>query len=208
MEKSKFFTISNVLTLVRLVVSPLMLPVLLVYLLPFNSLLINGALAFLFVLFSLTDFFDGYFARKYRQETVLGKVLDPIADKFLVYSVLISLLAVNKIFFYWVIILIGRELFVMGLRTIALEHNITLPVLYFAKMKTAAQMILITYLIINPYQGLGFKAFSWNACEYVLLALTIGLSLFSAYQYYTLYMEQFKSKKPEEDKSVYERLEI
>src|SRR5947199_10698456 len=101
-----FTTIPNKLTLIRLIGSPLLLPVLLVYFLPFNNFLINTLLAFIFLLFGATDFFDGYLARKYRLESTIGKVLDPIADKFLIYCTLIGLLAAGKIGFYWVIILI------------------------------------------------------------------------------------------------------
>src|SRR5690606_3086491 len=129
------------LTLIRLILSPIILPFLFVYLLPLNYVLINIFLAIVFILFSLTDFFDGYIARKYHQESSLGRLLDPIADKFLIFSVLISLLAAGKIFFYWVIILIGREIFIMGLRQLALEYAITIPVSWAGKVKTAIQMI-------------------------------------------------------------------
>jgi CDP-diacylglycerol--glycerol-3-phosphate 3-phosphatidyltransferase len=119
MAQAQWLNLPILLTLSRLILSPLLLPVLLVYLLPFNNIFINSFLGFLFFLFSITDFFDGYFARRYKQETQVGKLLDPIADKFLLYSTLIGLLAADKIFFYWVIIIIGREFFVMGLRQIA-----------------------------------------------------------------------------------------
>ncbi|MDP3889126.1 MAG: CDP-alcohol phosphatidyltransferase family protein, partial [bacterium] len=110
-----------ILTLIRLIFSPFLLPLLLVHFLPFNIFWINAILALFFVMVCLTDFFDGYLARKYKQETVLGKLLDPIADKFLLYSTLIVLLSVHKIFFYWPSILIGREFLVMGIRLIAME---------------------------------------------------------------------------------------
>ena len=118
----------TILTLIRLILSPLVLPVILVYLLPLNIFWVNGVLAVIFMLLSITDFFDGYLARKYNQETVLGKVLDPLADKFLTYSALIGLLAAHKIYFYWVVILIGRELFILGLRHVALEHRLEVSV--------------------------------------------------------------------------------
>jgi CDP-diacylglycerol--glycerol-3-phosphate 3-phosphatidyltransferase len=189
------FNIPTLLTLFRLILSPLVLPILLVYLLPANVFWINAALAFLFVIFSFTDFLDGYLARKYRQETALGRALDPIADKFLVYSVLIALQAANKIYFYWVVLLIGREIFMMGLRQLALEHNFSIPVSYWGKIKTAFQMMTITIIILNPAQPLGVAgAFWWNGTEAVFLAVTIFLSLFSAYQYNKQCIAEFNKR--------------
>ena len=107
--------LSLILTIARLVLSPILIPILFVTILPQASTTASLLVALIFILLSLTDFFDGYFARKFNQETVLGKVLDPIADKFLVNSALFSLVYLNKLYFYWAIILSTRELFVMGL---------------------------------------------------------------------------------------------
>lgn len=185
----KLLTLPNTLTLIRLVLSPLALPVLLAYLLPLNILWINASLALLFVAFGITDYFDGYFARRYAQESLIGGLLDPIADKFLLYSTLIGLLAANKIYFYWVVLLIGREFFIMGLRLVALEHKFSIPVSYLAKLKTAVTMICLTYIIYNPYHHLGLSgAFDANAIEYVLLSLAILLSLYTAKQYFSAFL--------------------
>lgn len=186
------------LTLIRLIVSPLILPVLFVYLLPYHSMLINACLAFLFGLLSLTDFFDGYLARRYNQESLLGKILDPLADKFLTYCALIALLAAGKIYFYWVIILIGRELFVMGLRHVAVEHGFSVHVSKLGKLKTAIQMVCIACIVLNPYQPLGVHALYWNGVEMGLLLVTIVLSLITAGQYYDEFMSQFDLKASEQ----------
>jgi CDP-diacylglycerol--glycerol-3-phosphate 3-phosphatidyltransferase len=181
------------LTLIRLVLSPLMLPILFVYLLPYNIAWINYSLAMLFVFFSLTDFFDGYLARRLQQETSLGKILDPIADKFLIYSTLVSLLAIGKIYFYWVILLVGREFFMMGLRHIALEHNFTVPVSWLGKIKTVVQMVFLTVVIVNPYNQLHlWDAPCWNGLELILLILSLYLSLASAQRYYVAFMKEFR----------------
>lgn len=209
----QFFTVPNLLTLVRLIISPLMLPILLVYLLPFNTLLINGTLAALFVLFSLTDFFDGYLARKYQQVTTIGKILDPIADKCLVYSTLIALLAIHKIFFIWVIILIGRDFFMMGLRQVALKHGFSLSVTILGKIKTVVQLAFLTVLILNPYHSLQDTGLTgwiedfwreprWMAVEGVLLAATILLALISVRDYYRNFIDQFNKSQPEEKSSI------
>jgi CDP-diacylglycerol--glycerol-3-phosphate 3-phosphatidyltransferase len=189
----KVITVPTMLTLIRMILSPLMLPVLLVLFLPYNFLWLNGLLALLFVVFSLTDFFDGFLARRYNLESSLGSMLDPIADKFLFYSTLVGLLAANKIFFYWVIILIGRELFIMSLRQIALECHFSVPVSALGKIKTAVQMVCLTFIIVNPAHELGmFGAPRWNVTETLLLFVTISLSVWSAYLYYRRFVETYK----------------
>jgi CDP-diacylglycerol--glycerol-3-phosphate 3-phosphatidyltransferase len=120
-------------------------------------------------------------------------MLDPIADKFLFYSVLVGLLAANKIFFYWVIILIGRELFIMSLRQIALECHFSIPVSYVGKIKTAVQMVCLTFIIVNPAHKLGlFGAPRWNVTETVLLFITLLLSVWSAYLYYRRFVKTYR----------------
>lgn len=190
------------LTLARLIFSPLVLPLLLFYFLPYNSLVINSMLMAVFAVLALTDFFDGYLARRMKQETALGKSLDPIADKFLVVATLIALLAAQKIYFYWVIILIGRELFVMMLRSLALEQSVVVHVSLLGKVKTFAHMVLLAWLILNPYQELGFAdAYAWNVGELVLLILSLVLSLLSAWQYYNDYLAGVSKKSLPEDTS-------
>lgn len=146
------------------------------------------ALAFLFLLFGLTDFFDGYYARKWGQVTELGSLLDPIADKFLLCATLISLLAAGKIYFYWVILLIGREFFVMGLRHIASEKQIMIPVSWLAKIKTAVEIFYIAFVIgYTPSAQTGLFDF-WLFVKNGLLFSTLMLSFFTAYRYYIYFV--------------------
>ncbi len=189
-------TLPNTLTLIRLICSPLFLPLFFVYLLPQNIFWVNCVLALFFIFFSLTDFFDGFLARRYGQESLVGKVLDPIADKFLLYATLIALQAAGKLYFYWVIILVGREFFVMGLRIMMLQHKIDIPISFTAKIKTALQMAWLTFVIINPYQAFGIrKALWWNGIEYGLLALTIYLSLLTAKNYYLAFINRLREEQ-------------
>ncbi|MBS1986555.1 CDP-diacylglycerol--glycerol-3-phosphate 3-phosphatidyltransferase [Candidatus Dependentiae bacterium] len=181
------------LTLIRLVIAPCSIPFLIVHLSPYNAVLINLFVAACFVFFGLTDFFDGYFARKYNQQTVLGAILDPLADKFLMYSALIGLLVVGKIYYYWVLIFIGREFFVMGLRHIALEHTLSLRVCWSAKIKTFFQFSYITVALLNPYQAYGLSgAPYWNGIQTILLALALCLSVLSGYQYYRTVVNAYR----------------
>jgi cardiolipin synthase len=187
-----------ILTIIRLLVSPLVLPIVFVYLLPLNSFVINSILAAIFVALALTDFFDGYLARRYNQETMLGKLLDPVADKCLVYATLVSLVAAGKLFFYWAIIIIGREFFVMGLRLVAAESRMSVSVSLVGKLKTAVHMACLTWVILNPYQAAGLRAVHvqdacvvwWNHVEAALLALSVCISLFSGYIYYRRFKAQ------------------
>lgn len=190
---SNTVTLPNVLTLIRLISSPIVLPFFIVYLLPFNLILLNSIVALLFIMLSVTDFFDGFLARAFKQESSLGRTLDPIADKFLLYATLVSLLAAGKISFIWVILLIGREFFVMGLRQVALEHSLSVKVSMLGKVKTTLQMIVLFLIIFNPYQQLGFHGcgLHWNALELLLLSMTTIVSILSAYRYYQGFMRAY-----------------
>jgi CDP-diacylglycerol--glycerol-3-phosphate 3-phosphatidyltransferase len=178
------------LTFIRLIGSPIILPFFLVYLLPYNILWLNCSLSTLFVLFGLTDFFDGYLARRYHQVTSTGAMLDHVADKFLLYSTLIALVAAHKLYFFWAIMWIGREFFIMALRQIALENNFSITVSSYGKLKTVTQITCLAFVIINPYHAHFFSSLYWNGTELLLLLLGTALSVGSAYNYFMLFIKQ------------------
>jgi len=180
------------LTLIRLLASIIILPFLIVYLLPLNIFVLNGLIALLFLLIALTDFFDGYFARKYKLETSFGKELDHISDKFLVTSTLISLLAINKIYFFWALLLILRELFLLALRLIATESNLSLSVLFIGKLKTTFQFIMLSLIILNPDQNLGLTQSYWNIIESISIFFALLFSLLSAFIYFNIFLKRYK----------------
>jgi CDP-diacylglycerol--glycerol-3-phosphate 3-phosphatidyltransferase len=103
--------------------------------------------AWTFVIASITDFFDGYIARKREIVTVFGSFLDPIADKFLVVSSLIILQGLGRIPVLLVIILVLREIYITALRLLAKERGLHVPVAKLGKWKTAFQMIGIPFLM-------------------------------------------------------------
>jgi len=174
----------NILTIVRLVLSPLFIPFLIVYLVSLDYRFINILVAFLFFLFCLTDFFDGHYARKFNTLSKLGSLLDPIADKFLLYATIIPLVAIGKMYFFWAIIFIGREFFVMGLRLIGSENQIQIPVVFLAKCKTFLEMAYVGLLIMQTSHR------EWFFYEMLLLFASLFCALISAYQYgYFLYLE-------------------
>ncbi len=104
-----------------------------------------------FVAASITDFLDGYIARKRKIVTVFGSFLDPIADKFLVVTSLILLQGLGRLNLIWVIILVIREMYITSLRLLAKERGLAVPVGTLGKWKTAFQMVGIPFLMAYDY---------------------------------------------------------
>jgi CDP-diacylglycerol--glycerol-3-phosphate 3-phosphatidyltransferase len=141
--------------------------------------LLGWAAGWTFTLASITDFLDGYIARKRNIITAFGSFIDPIADKFLVVSSLIMLGALERIPVLLVITLVLRELYMTSLRLLATTEGITVPVTQLGKWKTAMQMVGIPMLMANePWQGLSFPLIG-KVCVYIAAAL----SLYSAFDY-------------------------
>ena len=103
----------------------------------------------LFVVASITDWFDGHLARKNNLVTNFGKFLDPLADKLLVCSAMICMIELNRLPAWVVIIIIGREFIISGFRLIAAENGIVIAANYWGKFKTVSQMIMIILLILH-----------------------------------------------------------
>ncbi len=192
MKIAKQITFPTWLTLLRLILAPIMVPVCMVQYLPKNDINLNLAVVILFLLFGLTDFFDGFLARKLGQESKIGATLDHFADKILTFSAFIALLAVGKISYIFVLLLVGREIFMMGLREIALEHGISIQVSAFGKLKTCVQIAAIAWIIVNPVQSDAYNLINW--IELLLLIVSVGLAWFSAVQYCRQFLVQFKNK--------------
>lgn len=142
--------IPTLLTLLRLCIAPIVMPLMLGLLLPSESWCINGGLAALFILFAATDFLDGYLARRWNVVTPLGRVLDPLADKCFLTMTLIALVQAGRLYYVWAMLLIGREFFIMGLRECAIVMGFSVPVCWHGKLKTALQMFVCGLLIAVP----------------------------------------------------------
>lgn len=144
-----------------------------------HSLLLNYLAAIIFIIASITDFFDGHIARKRKIVTIFGSFLDPIADKFLVISALIMLLAMNRINALVVLILVLREMYITALRLLAMEKGISVPVGTLGKWKTATQMVGIPLLMANDtVLGINMNMLG----TYALYLATI-FSLYSSVEY-------------------------
>ena len=192
MKISQKITFSTYITLVRLVGAPILMPFFIVHYVALNDFMINVLVAILFLLFGFTDFLDGFFARRYAQVTKLGATLDHLADKFLIFSALIGLLAIDKISYIWVILLIGREFFIMGLRQIALEQDMHIAVSSWGKLKTVLHIGMISWIILNPAQATA--NLFWNGVEVFLLGTSLIISLWSAFDYAGNFYSQLKSR--------------
>ena len=123
----------------------------------------------IFVVASITDWFDGYLARKNNLVTNFGKFMDPLADKLLVCSALICMIELDRLPAWFVIIIIAREFIISGFRLIAAENGVVIAANYWGKFKTTFQMIAVVLMILN------FEALSVVTliCTWAALILTI-----------------------------------
>ena len=161
----------------------------------------------LFIFASLSDFFDGFIARKYNQESLLGKVLDPIADKLLVIiSLLVLMISYweNSLIFFSVILIIFREILISGLREVTASDGLELAVTKLSKWKTASQLIAIILLFFNIYSyGVGYEEiifpkwiylYSYSIANIVIIIATL-LSIITAINYVSLTIKHIKKRK-------------
>ena len=153
----------NTLTIIRLVCIPLVLVCL-----SFHGKLGSFLAALFFSMAFVTDFLDGYFARKYGAVTVLGKFLDPLADKILVSATMIMLIPLGRIPTWIVILIVAREIAITGFRTIAVNEGVVIQASALGKYKTIFQSVAIAGLCLHyEYVDVNFHAvgmtFLWIA---------------------------------------------
>jgi len=146
--------------------------------------------AALFMVASATDFFDGYYARKFDAISNMGKFMDPIADKILVASILIMMLPSGKVDPVLVLLLLVRDIFIGGIRSIAAADQIIIDAKPTGKWKTGLQMISIPAILISHDD---FAA-QIGQIGYAVLWISVILSLISGYQYVQLFLEGRRRK--------------
>ena len=135
----------NKLTLMRVVLIPIFLLVLFLMQEPYNRYIATA----IFVVASVTDFLDGYIARKYHMVSNFGKFMDPLADKLLVMAALVSMVAMEDLPAWVVIVILAREFAITGFRTLAMEANIVMAASWWGKIKTTTQMIMIILVLLQ-----------------------------------------------------------
>ena len=124
----------------------------------------------IFMIASVTDWFDGHLARKNNLVTNFGKFMDPLADKLLVCSALICMIELDRLPAWIVIIVIAREFIISGFRLIAAENGVVIAANYWGKFKTASQMVMIILLILD-FDGI-FRTLT-SVFVWLSLALTV-----------------------------------
>ena len=172
---TKRLNLPNALALLRIALAPLMLW----FLVDRDSAIfstwhpswLDYFAGLIFVIASVTDFFDGYIARSWNQITKLGGILDPLADKMLMLAGFLGLVAINRASAWAIFLILSREFFITGLRVVAIGEGKDVASTMAGKIKTVVQMIAIGFLIMNWPFGTE------------LLWLAVVLTLYSGYEY-------------------------
>jgi CDP-diacylglycerol---glycerol-3-phosphate 3-phosphatidyltransferase len=139
----------------------------------------------IYIVAAITDFLDGYLARLWKQQSALGRMLDPIADKVLVSVVLLALAADGILsggHLWAAFIIIAREVLVSGLREFLMELRVSVPVTQIAKWKTTAQLIAIGFLIAGPAGDALVPGVTYAGI--ILLWVAAALTLYTGYDYF------------------------
>lgn len=182
---SRAYSIPNLLTYGRILCVPLIV----------ICFFVEGRLAssdtarwvafWIFAIASITDFFDGYLARIWNQTSNIGRMLDPIADKLLVASILLLVAADGTIagWSLWAaIIILCREILVSGLREYLAALKVSVPVTKIAKWKTTAQLVAIAFLLVGPA---GDKVLPHTTLIGILLLwVSAAMTIYSGYDYF------------------------
>lgn len=189
--KKELLYFPNLLTYLRI----LLIPVVLVFI--DNHSLLNSFIAgLLYSASAITDFIDGYLARRWKQTSLLGKFLDPLADKLLVMATLVWMVPMGRIDAWLVVVLLARELSITGLRSVASSEGLVISARQMGKKKTAFQMVGILCLILHfRYPILGTDLYvNLHAVGMYTLYVSLVFSIFSAIEYMMLFARAIQSK--------------
>ncbi|MSO96790.1 MAG: CDP-diacylglycerol--glycerol-3-phosphate 3-phosphatidyltransferase [Rhodospirillaceae bacterium] len=172
------WNVPNILTLSRIGIIPVVVAMFF-----FDSSAMRWTACALFTLAGITDFFDGYLARREKLVSRLGRFLDPIADKLLVASVLLMIVAFDRVgpwSYLPALVILLREIMVSGLREFLAELRVSVPVTALAKAKTTVQMVALGFLIV------GSAAPNWIPAELIGeigLWIAAAITLITGYDY-------------------------
>ncbi|MBS5927157.1 MAG: CDP-diacylglycerol--glycerol-3-phosphate 3-phosphatidyltransferase [Clostridium sp.] len=183
--------LANKLTVIRIFLVPIFLIFIAVQGIPYGTFIAT----FIFILASLTDKLDGYIARSRNQITNFGKFMDPLADKLLVTSALISLVELQMVPSWAAIVIIAREFAVSGLRTIAASEGKVIAASWWGKIKTVIQIIAIVLLLLqfnittssyltNLVESSGFWNWFFMNVPSWILNISVVITLISGWDYF------------------------
>ena len=196
------YNLPNILTISRIVVIPLIF--LSIYFTSYSWAMFAGTL---FVIASITDYFDGYLARARNQTSAFGRLLDPIADKLLVATALVVILAKPdmyslRISIIPVFVILCREILVSGLREFLREVNVGLPVTKLAKWKTTFQMVALAMMLFRELW------IGWSYIGEFLLWVAAVLTFITGYQYYQRSLDYVKAEEAKKTAEVAITVEV
>jgi cardiolipin synthase (CMP-forming) len=185
-----FFTVPTLLTWARIVAIPLIVGV---FYLPLDPATRNLSATVMFVVFALTDWLDGYLARKLNQSSAFGAFLDPVADKFLICASLIVLVHLSRVHALIALVIIGREIAISSLREwmahIGASRSVAVHML--GKLKTTVQMIAIPFLL---YDGRLFGVIDTHWWGTVLIIAASVLTIWSMVYYLQRALPEIRAK--------------
>lgn len=193
--KAELTCLPNLLTFMRI----LLIPAVLVFI-DNDSPMRSFIAALLYGASAITDFIDGYLARKWNQITLLGKFLDPLADKILVMATLVWMVPLGRIDAWLVVLLLARELSITGLRSVASSEGLVISARQLGKRKTALQLLGILCLIVHFEYPLIFVGAYINFHLVGLYTIYISLvfSIFSAIEYIGLFARAVQQRGKQE----------
>ena len=183
---------ANILTMSRIAAIPAIVGLMFV-----QELFWHWVALALFVIACVTDFFDGYVARRLHQVSRLGRFLDPIADKLVVAAVLLILVSIGHIDGWSILaalVILCREILVSGLREFLAELRVGVPVSMLAKWKTAVQMIALGFLIVaKPESEVPINAMLIGE---ILLWIAAAMTVITGYDYMTIGLKHMAASQP------------
>jgi CDP-diacylglycerol--glycerol-3-phosphate 3-phosphatidyltransferase len=186
--RGELFNLPNVITMVRMAMIPVIL-----WFTYYESRRASFIAAILFAVTGATDFLDGWVARRRGLVTVIGKFLDPLADKLVVMAALVMLVHLGRVAAWVVIVVMAREFIVSGLRTIAMSEGIVIAAGQDGKLKTILQIVGITFLLLHyAYPiDLGFISVEYdsNKVGTAILYLSLVFSVWSAWTYFSDFLK-------------------
>lgn len=181
--KDALFLPPNLLTFLRILFVPII-----VFMLAFNDKSLYPYAAWIFIVAAVTDFFDGYLARKMKITSTVGKVLDPLADKLMVISILIMFVAIGRVEAWLVVLITAREVVITALRTLASSAGIIIAADSLGKFKTVFQIVAIPALL---FDNTLFYVHSHKIGHFSLI-ISVCFSIVSAYFYMRNFFKQAK----------------